>query len=95
MSEPRYTRMAFWVVKIIMLIALYLWYGDKSAEYERDRIMRENRTLQYQAIGMPYFWNGTIYPAVDFNYKHLVVKVKKEPLETHGSVAAVQAPGGK
>lgn len=81
MSEPRYSRKAFWTVKVIMLLVFLLWYGDRCERYGIDRAMKENRALQYQANGVPYFWNGSIYPMVEFNSKKMTVKVKREILQ--------------
>jgi len=78
MPEPRYTRRSFWIVKSIMLLLLLLWYGERCEQFGREQALKENRALQYHTNGIPYFWNGSIYPAVEFNFKKMTVRVKKE-----------------
>jgi len=80
MSEPRYTRRAFWIVKIIGLIALVIVIWNVAAEHGRQEILGKKAVKQIIS-GQPFcVWGEVIYPAVELNTtgKKWTVRIKKE-----------------
>ena len=77
MAEPRYSRTAFWLVKVPMLIFLATWLVSASKEAGRQEILSK-KPVQMVLSDAPYCWNGSYYPIVEFNYKKLSFRVKKE-----------------
>jgi len=81
MGDPRYSRTAFWIVKVLMLLCLATWLHNISKEAGRQEILSK-KPVQRVLSDAPYCWNGSYYPIVDFNYRKMLMKVKKEPLES-------------
>ncbi len=77
MSEPRYSRTAFWTVKIIGLLALTVWLWNVAKEAGRQEILQKP-LVQRVMSDAPFCWNGSYYPIVEFNYKKMTMKVRKE-----------------
>jgi len=77
MADPRYSRTAFWLVKVLMLLGIATWLVSASKEAGRQEILSK-KPVQMVLGETPYCWNGSYYPVVDFDYKRLTMKVKKE-----------------
>lgn len=77
MSEPRYSRTAFWIVKVLMVIFMATWLASAEREAGRQEILSK-KPVQMVLSDAPYCWNGSYYPIVEFNFKKLSFRVKKE-----------------
>ena len=74
--DPRYTRFSFWVIKVPFLILFLIWYGNICRESGKQEILNK-KPVQMILNDVPYCWNGTYYPVVDFNAKKMTMKVKR------------------
>lgn len=78
MKEPRHSRLAFWTVKLPMLLfaATVLWNVAKESGREEIRSMRP---VKFVLSGNPMcIWGDVMYPATELNTKKMSVKIKRE-----------------
>lgn len=79
MADPRYSRTAFWIIKVLMLFAVATWLVSASKEAGRQEILSK-KPVQLVLGETPYCWNGSYFPIVEFNPKKMTMRVKKASL---------------
>ena len=78
MGNPRYGRMAFWLVKVMMLLSALIVIWNVAKETGRQEIL-SRRAVQHLVNKNPFcIWGGIVYPATEINTRNMTVKIKKD-----------------
>lgn len=72
-----YSRLAFWIVKCLMLFFLFTCLWNIAKESGREEI-RQNRAFQAITNGSPVcIWGDVVYSATQLDTRKMQVKIKR------------------
>ena len=78
--KRHYSRTAFWLVKVLMLVVFLMWYANFHREAGRQEALKM-KLVQRIISDQSYCYNGTFWPITEFDTKKLRFRVKKEAVQ--------------